>query len=367
MTSRIARLSQIARVYGMDAVVIMPGANLQYLTGMTLHQSERIALVVIPTDGRDLLVVLPALEQPRAQQEIQSTLPIKWFPWSDDEGPVEALRRAAAGLIGRTVGVEYTTMRVLELRALEEVAGVHAIDATDTLAQLRMQKDEHELAAMREAVRIVESGLRTAIESIRVGMTERDIARVWEETMLAEGSEGHSFGTIVASGPHSANPHHTTGNRQVQAGDFIILDGGARHAGYCSDITRTVIIGEPSFQQKQLYEAVKAANAAATQAVHAGASGASIDQAARQVLQDAQFGQYFIHRTGHGLGMEIHEPPYIASTNKQRLPLGATFTIEPGAYIPGIGGVRIEDNVVLTANGADVLTTMSRELQVIQP
>lgn len=364
-TGRIHRLAQAARVKGMDALALMPGANLHYLTGLSLHLSERVALALVPTDGRDMALVLPALEQPRAQSEFAGGVPVQWFPWGDDEGPINALRRAAAGLIGRTIGVEYTAMRVLELRALEEVAGIHSVDATDVLASLRMHKDEDEIAIMREAVRIVETGLRIAIESIKPGRTEREIAAIWEEVMRDEGAEGPSFATIVASGPNSANPHHTTGDRRIAEGDLVILDGGARYRGYCSDITRTVAVGSLSTAQQELYAAVQAANEAGFQASRPGASGASIDRAARAVIEDAELGQYFIHRTGHGLGMEIHEPPYISSVNRQALASGTVFTIEPGAYVPGLGGVRIEDDVLLTPGGAERLTTFDRSLRIV--
>ncbi|MBA3468926.1 MAG: aminopeptidase P family protein [Herpetosiphonaceae bacterium] len=365
-TQRIRQLAAAGRLRGMDAIILMPGPNLAYLTGLSLHLSERVALAIIPTDGRDLLIVLPGLEQPRAQSEFQAGVPVQWFPWSDDEGPMDALRRAAGGLIGRTVGVEFITMRVLELRAIEEVAGVHAIDATDALASLRMHKDAAELALMREAVRIVETGLRIAIESIRPGRTERQIAAIWEDAMRDEGAEGTSFATIVASGPNSANPHHTTGDRAIAAGDLVILDGGALYKGYCSDITRTVAVGHISTSQQEMYAAVLAANAAGIAAAQPGASGASIDRAARSVIEEAELGQYFIHRTGHGLGMEIHEPPYISSANRQPLAVGTVFTVEPGVYVAGLGGVRIEDAVLLTASGPETLTTIDRALRILK-
>ncbi|XSG76409.1 M24 family metallopeptidase [Herpetosiphon llansteffanensis] len=361
---RIRRLASAARPQGMDYVVLMPGANLHYFTGLSLHLSERLALALIAADAQSINIVLPALEQPRALAEYSGEIAVRWFPWSDDEGPMNALRNAAAGLIGRTVGVEYTTMRVMELRALEEVAGIHSIDASAAIASLRMQKGSDEIELMREAVRIVEAGLKTAIEAIQPGRTEREIARIWEEAMQAAGGEGPSFATIVASGPNSANPHHTTGERQIQTGDLVILDGGALYRGYCSDITRTVSVGEPTEQQRMLYDTVLAANRAACAGAKPGMSGAQVDRLARQVVEDAELGRYFIHRTGHGLGMEIHEPPYIASTNKVALPIGTVFTVEPGTYVAGIGGVRIEDDVLLTANGAECLTNFPRELIV---
>ncbi|HEY1012104.1 MAG TPA: Xaa-Pro peptidase family protein [Herpetosiphonaceae bacterium] len=364
-TQRIRRLAEAGRLAGMDAIVLMPGANLFYLTGLTIHMSERLSLAILPTDGRPLRMLLPALEQPRAEAEYRGGVPIEWFPWSDADGPRLVTKRAAAGFIGRTLGVEYTAMRVMELRALEEAAGVHVVDATDTLAGLRMHKDADELAAMREAVRIVESGLRVAIESIKPGMTERQIAAIWEEAMADEGSEGPSFATIVASGPNSANPHHTTGDRSIAEGDLVILDGGARFKGYCSDITRTVAVAHLDERLREVYEAVRAANEAGFRASRPGATGAEIDRAARGVIEEAELGQFFIHRTGHGLGMEIHEPPYITSTAAMPLSSGMTFTVEPGVYLAGRGGVRIEDDVVLTADGAERLTTLDRKLLIV--
>ena len=363
---RIRRLAGAARQQGMDALALMPGANLRYLMGLTLHGSERLALAIIPTDGDPALLILPRLEQPRAQSEYAGGVPVEWYPWGDEEGSRHALRRAASGLIGRTVGVEYSAMRVMELRALEEAAGVHVVDADDVLASLRMRKDEAELAAMREATRIVETGLRIAIESLKPGRSEREIASIWEEVMQQEGSSGPSFATIVASGPHSANPHHTTGDRRIEEGDLVILDGGATYQGYCSDITRTVAVGSLSSDKQRMYEAVQQANEAGFAACRPGATGQQIDFAARSVLEQAQLGHYFVHRTGHGLGLDIHEPPYISSTAQEPLASGAVFTVEPGVYMFGVGGVRIEDMVVLTDTGAERLTTIPRDLKVVK-
>jgi Xaa-Pro dipeptidase len=191
-----------------------------------------------------------------------------------------------------------------------------------------------------------------------------EIAAVWEGAMQAAGSQP-SFTTIVASGPNSANPHHTAGDRRIQRGDLVILDGGARVDGYCSDITRTVAVGELSEEGRTIYELVLQANRAGFAAVRPEASGADIDAAARKVIEDGGYGQYFVHRTGHGLGIEIHEPPYLHSAEQEPLPEGSTFTVEPGIYLPGVGGVRIEDNVVLAYSGGECLTSFPRELQIL--
>jgi Xaa-Pro aminopeptidase len=310
-------------------------------------------------------MVLPALEAPRAKG--QARFPIHFYPWDDASGPSEALRRCTAdlGLAGQHVGVEYTAMRVLELRGIEAAApGVRAVDATPLIAGLRMVKDAEELAAMRQAARIVDDALRAAIAQARIGMTERELAAIWEREMRARGAEP-SFGTIVASGPNSANPHHSNGERPFQAGDLIIMDGGVWHEGYASDITRTIAIGEPSAEARKIYDLVLAANQAGRLYARPEATGEEIDQAARKVIADGGYAAQFIHRTGHGLGLEIHEPPYIVAGSQEPLAPGTTFTIEPGIYVDGLCGVRIEDDVVITGEGAESLTSFERKLIIV--
>jgi Xaa-Pro dipeptidase len=365
MSDRQTRLREALRGGGMAAVAVVPGANLRYLAGLDLHQSERLTVAFFPADGRPA-AVLPKLETPRAEAQMRQ--PIRLFPWEDGDGPERALSRCVTelGLEGRALGVEYTAMRVLELRAIEAAApGVRIEDATALFASLRMIKDAEELAAMREAVRIIEESLRETIAQIRVGQTERELAEIWDRAMYARGSRP-SFTTIVASGPNAANPHHSNTDRAFQPGDLIILDGGALYNGYASDITRTVALGDPPAEARRIYEVVQLANAVGRDACRPSASGEQIDRAAREVIEDAGFGPQFLHRTGHGLGMELHEPPYIVSGSSAPLSVGATFTIEPGIYISGLGGVRIEDDMVITPNGAESLTTFERDLIIIR-
>lgn len=361
-TTRIDTVRAAMREAGVPVLAVVPGANMFYLLGLTLHLSERVVLAFVPQDG-EVRVVLPVLEQPRAEAEAQSF--VRFYPWHDAEGYEAALRQCVADLkLEGPLAVEYGVMRVLELRAIEAAADVAAVDATTLLAEQRMAKDPTELRAMRAATRAVETGLRAAIDAIKPGVTEREVADVWERAMLAAGSDGPSFTTIVASGPNSANPHHTTGDRRIQPGDLVILDGGATVGGYVSDITRTVSVGEVSDELCRIYEIVREANRAGVDVCKAGVTGADVDAAARQVIEQAGYGEYFVHRTGHGLGIEIHEPPYLHAASNEPLPVGATFTVEPGVYLAGKGGVRIEDNVVLTEDGAELLTTFERELIV---
>jgi Xaa-Pro aminopeptidase len=259
-------------------------------------------------------------------------------------------------------------MRVFELRGLEVAArGAQIEDATALLAGLRMVKDADELAAMREAVRIIEAALGQAIAQARAGMTERELAEIWERGIRTAGSLP-SFDTTVGSGPNGASPHHANSERRLQPGDLVVLDGGAYYQGYASDITRTIAIGEPSAEARRIYQLVQAANAAGrAAAVLPGTTGTSIDQAARQVIEEGGYGPQFIHRTGHGLGLEVHEPPFIVAGSDAPLPTGTTFTVEPGIYVEGVCGVRIEDDMVITANGAESLTSFERDLIIVKP
>jgi Xaa-Pro dipeptidase len=364
MADRVARLRDAAAANGLAALAVVPGPNLRYLAGLDLHMNERLAVAFFPAAGQPAMV-LPALEAPRAQAQARG--PMRFYTWDDATGPYDALRRCAADLRldGARVAVEYTAMRVLELRGLEQVAEVQAEDATDILASLRMVKSAGELAAMREAARIVEAALRVAIGQVRAGMTERELADIWEREMRVAGG-APSFGSIVAGGPHGANPHHSNGDRAFQSGDLIVMDGGALYAGYASDITRTIAVGEPDPEARRVYDLVMAANAAGRAACRPGASGDAIDRAARMVIEAGGYGPQFLHRTGHGLGLEIHEPPYIVAGSHAPLAPGTTFTVEPGIYVAGSYGVRIEDDMVITADGAESLTTFERELIIVK-
>lgn len=364
MSDRVGRLTEALQRSSFDAIAVVPGASMRYLTGLDMHAGMRLTIVFFPKIGQPAFVI-PALELPRAQALVCT--PMTFYPWRDDEGPQAALRRCLEDLelTGKCIGTEYTAMRLLELRGIEAaITPVQVEDATTLIANLRMVKDVDELASMRRAVRIVEDALHEAIAQIRVGMTERELAEIWEHAIRAAGSSP-SFESIIASGSNAANPHHTNSDRAFQHGDLIIMDGGALYDGYASDITRTVVLGEPPAEARRIYDLVFSANVAGRTAVQPGATGEAIDRAARTVIADGGYAAQFLHRTGHGLGLEMHEPPYIVAGSREPLPIGATFTIEPGIYVAGFGGVRIEDDVVVTPDGGESLTTFARELIVI--
>jgi Xaa-Pro aminopeptidase len=361
MTDRITHLYAAMRQRGLDALALVPGPNMRYLTGLDFTTKLRLTTAILPLDGEPTLI-LPALEIERARAQTRGNLRI--LTWSDAEGPMPTLIRAAAdlGLAGRSIGVENNVMRVFELRSLEVAAPSCAIaDATPLINALRMVKDASEQAAMREAIRLIEATLHTTVAAMRPGMTELAVAEIWQAAVQATGCPP-SFDLAVGSGPNGANPHHTNGQRQLQHGDLIVLDGGIYFEGYASDITRTVAVGKPDERALHVYELVRAANAAGRAACRPGATGDSIDQAARSVIEAGGYGPQFVHRTGHGLGIEIHEPPFIVGGNHEPILPGNTFTVEPGIYLPGVLGVRIEDDMLMTETDAVALTSFPREL-----
>jgi Xaa-Pro dipeptidase len=268
-------------------------------------------------------------------------------------------------LDGKCCAVEYLHMRALELRALEHAAPKAAfLSLEETLPGLRAVKDGREVAAMRRAIAITEEALENLIAQPLIGLTEREIAARLEQEMMRAGADAVAF-VIVVAGPNSADPHKEPSDRPVQAGEFLTIDCGLARDGYLSDITRTFALGNIDAELAHIYETVLRANAAGKATVRPGIAAQQVDRAARKVIDEAGYGEYFCHRTGHGLGIEVHEPPYIVEGNTRRLEPGMVFTVEPGIYAPGVGGVRIEDNVVVTEDGVDCLTSFARELTVI--
>lgn len=366
---RTDRVVRALHEWHMAGLVLMPDANLTYLTGLTFHHGKRLTLFIFPADGSPPCCILPALEQDRVLAT--SRIPLRCFPWGDAEGPMAATAAALLAAFGATapklpLGVEYSVLRLMELRALEMAyPGLQVADATDLMATLRMLKDADEVALMAQAAVMVEAALTQAIAQIRVGMTERHLSQIVSAAILAAGAEAESFGNIVASGPNGANPHHSNSDRAFTPGDLIIIDCGARYRGYISDTTRTVALGEPDTTARTVYELVRQANATGRATARPGVTASEIDAATRHVISAGGYGDYFIHRTGHGIGLEVHELPNIVAGNDLLLAVGTTFTIEPGIYLPGRLGVRIEDDILLTPDGARSLTTMDRELRLI--
>lgn len=362
--TRLLRLAVRQRMAGVDCVALVPGSNMRYLCGLTLFMSERPIVAFLSVDGKPALL-LPGLEAGRVADAMGDAVDL--YPYTDEEGYQAAFERvvSALDLDSKRCAVEHLCMRVMELRALERAApAAQFVSLEETLPGLRVIKDDGEVAAMRRAIAITEEALHKLIAAPLLGMTERQIAARLKQEMMTAGGDAVAF-VIVVAGPNSAKPHAGPSDRPVQAGDLLTIDCGVLKDSYPSDITRTFVLGAASTELADIYRTVQRANEAGRLATRAGVAAQDVDRAARGVIADAGYGEYFIHRTGHGLGLEGHEPPYIVEGNEQLLEPGMVFTVEPGVYVPGVGGVRIEDNVVVTESGHDCLTTFPRELMAI--
>ena len=364
MNDRITRLTQAMHTANLEMLVLNPGASLTYLTGLHFHTSERpTVLLVVP--GKIPVIILAALEANKLKKAGSPLEPITYGdnPQTWQAAFIEA--REKLNIVSEKIGVEPTALRFMELNYLKAAfPDSEFLSAESILASLRMSKDEEETAKMRQAVKIAQDAFLATLPIIKSGVSELTIAAELSAQLLRHGSQSEfPFPPIVSSGPlHSADPHATPGERLVQSGDTIVIDWGARYQDYASDITRTVAVGEISPELENIADIVLQANAAGRAACQPGVTAGSIDDAARQVIDAAGYGPYFNHRVGHGLGMEAHEFPYMFAENDYLLVPGNTFTVEPGIYISGTGGVRIEDDMLITADGAESLTTLPREL-----
>ena len=366
-TKRHAQLAVAFQTSGLDVLALNPGKSLTYLTGLHFHLSERpvLALFVPHTPP---IIVLPELEALKVEG---LNYPVQAFPYREDPqtwGSVFHQAAQAAKVDGRRVGVEPRCMRVLELRLLEVSAPqAEILSGEEILISLRMHKDDSEIASMRAAVDIAQRALQATLPNIKAGMSELQLASELTLQLLRHGSEPEiPFSPIVASGPNSANPHVTPSDRLLTQGDLLVIDWGATVDGYVSDLTRTFAIGEPDPELASIAEIVASANSAARQVAVPGVPASEVDKAARSIIEEAGYGKFFTHRTGHGLGMEGHEEPYIRGDNDQLLDQGMTFTIEPGIYLPNRGGVRVEDDFVITSDGGESLSDLPRELRIIK-
>ena len=366
-TSRLQALQGLQGTNNVDCVALVPGANLRYFTGLAMHLSERPSVALVPAEGTAVLVV-PELEAQGVRTAIQVDVEI--LTYRDEEGHEHVFHQAAErlGLAGKRIGVEYLGMRLIEARRIEQSAPGSLLLATEPwMPELRMAKDEEEIRCMRRAVEIAERAMQRFLDSgaIRPGRTELELLADLRIALLQESGHGEAFRPIVAAGPNSGSPHTNPTDRPLALGDLVVIDWGAMYQGYQSDITRTFILGTPPAQIKEMHDAVLAANQSGRLTARAGRPAQDVDRAARRAITLAGFGEFFIHRTGHGLGLETHEPPYIVEGNLALLQPGMTFTVEPGVYVPDVGGIRIEDNVVITEVGSETLTTLSRDLVVV--
>lgn len=366
VTKRLATLISCLKKNNLTAVAVNAGPTLTYLTGLHFHLMERPVVLVVPASGKPI-IILPELERGKLEGV---SLPLEIFPYGEDPAAWGAIfADALKDLVpeGKKIGVEPRHMRLLEYNLLHPVCRqAEIVDGSETFAQLRSVKDETEIACMRRAVAIAEESLEATLATLKIGVSEQEIASELFLQLLHHGSEtALPFSPIVAGGPNAANPHSQPSARKLAEGDLLIIDWGARYNGYASDLTRTFAVGQIGEEEVAIYQAVQRANEAGRAAGRPGAACREIDRAARECIDSAGYGQFFTHRTGHGIGMECHEEPYMHGENRQLLEKGMTYTVEPGIYLPGRNGVRIEDDVLVTEDGSESLSTMSRELRVV--
>jgi Xaa-Pro dipeptidase len=368
MNPRLEKLYAAMERARLDAVALNPGATLTYLTDVTFHLMERpVVMFFVP--GQEPALVLPTLETPKLLDlpYLAAAFPYQEDPSDWDSAFQQAVQRLGLDAAHKRIGVEPRSLRLLEFRYLQGAApSADFPDASAALGSLRLCKDPSEVQKMRRAVEIAEAALQSILPLIKIGISERELAAELMVELLRHGSAPElPFAPIVSSGPNSANPHASPSDRVLQPGDLLVVDWGATFDGYISDLTRTFAIGTVNAELAKIHAIVEQANAAGRAAARPGASAADVDRAARSVIEQAGYGDYFTHRTGHGIGIEAHEPPYMRSDNHQILLPGMTFTIEPGIYLPGRGGVRIEDNVLITEEGAMCLSGLERGMQRI--
>lgn len=354
---RLERFQSLLAEESFDAAILSVGPDLPYLIGYEAMPSERMtALVVLPEDEPMLLV--PALEAPRVQPG-----PFRLVPWGETDAPISMVANAISGSSRIAVGDHMRAAFLMSLQAQMPRARWSA--ASTLTSRLRIRKEPEEVAALGDAAAAVDRVLARIPTEIRFsGKSELEVARDITEMVLSEGHD-RALWWIVASGPNGASPHHEPGRRVIQEGDLVVCDFGGSMSGYHSDVTRTAIVGRPNPLQAEIHAIVDAAAAAARSAVRPGVGAETVDEAARLVIEEAGYGEYFIHRTGHGIGMEVHESPYIVAGNPQVLESGMAFSIEPGIYLPGEMGVRIEDIVVCVEDGVRVLNQADRGLLTV--
>ena len=365
-TDRLNKVCTLMQEQKIQAAAINAGPDLKYFTGLDFHLSERPAILLISDKGKSAFV-FPEFEKDKAAE---STIPLAIFPYPEDAKLWPGVAGKALEELKITkapVAVNPVAMRFLEMDLLQNAsADLQIISGEAIFQDVYIQKDAQEIDDMRKAVKIAQDALLATIPHIKPGKTEKEIANLLVINLLNAGSEPElAFSPIIAAGPNSANPHANPSDRKLQAGDMLIIDWGARFNGYVSDITRTFALEYLPEEFGELAKIVLEANQTARALAAPGVIAKDVDAAARTVISQAGYGENFLHRTGHGIGLNAHEEPYITSFSSTELHAGMTFTIEPGIYLTGKGGIRIEDNIAITANGAETLTSLPREIQII--
>lgn len=361
---RILKAQELLAKSDFDLMALFPSSNMLYLSAFYDEPGERMLLLLVPRDGNPVFLA-PELYEEQIKQESS-------FPdiraWKDSDNPTELLRRTVVDLApedGKVLVDDRMWARFF-LMLRDALPKTSFSLASRVMVSLRIQKASDEIHCLQEAGSIADEAFEEIIRLRLTGMTELDLATALEEAMRKRGAEKIAFETLVASGPNSALPHHRAGRRRIEPGDVVVLDYGCRIQGYRSDITRTIVCEEASKEILAIYGIVERAQEKAVQAIRPGVKTQEIDRVAREEIANAGYAERFIHRTGHGIGLDVHEEPYIAEGNNLELQEGMAFSVEPGIYLPGRFGIRIEDIVVVTETGAQRMNRCTRALQVME-
>lgn len=365
MNNRLQKLSQWMKDNDIQVSFVTSPDNVFYLSGFLSDPHERLLGLAVFQEEEPFLVC-PAMEKEDAKHAGWSH---EIIGYSDIQNPWEYIQKSIYSRIGKVekAAIEKEHMNVERYEAISNLfSGAAFVSAEEKLRKLRMVKDEKELEIIREACSLADFAIEIGCAEIQEGKTELEVLAAVEYALKKKGVNEMSFSTMVLTGANGASPHGTPGMTKIQKGDLVLFDLGVVWNGYCSDITRTVAYGDINDKQKEIYDTVLKAQLAAVEASKPGAPCSEIDLTARNLISEAGYGDYFPHRLGHGLGVSVHEYPSLTETNSLLLEEGMVFTIEPGIYVPGVAGVRIEDDLAVTADGVEILTKFPKELQIIR-
>lgn len=358
---RIEECRAVMSEQGFDMMILFPSSHMYYLSGFRDEPGERMLFFLVPIEG-DPLFIAPKLYENHIKRDSSFR---KVYTWEDSEKPIDILRRSLKDMgisQDAKIAVDDSTWAMFMLSLEDILPKAKFFRASQVISRLRIKKSEEEIRWMSEAGVVMDEVFAVIIRSKICGMTEVELAAFLEYEMKKRGCDKIAFETLVASGPNGAIPHHRAGNRTINVGDVVILDYGCQIHGYCADMSRTIVCGEPSKEVQAVYETVRRAQEEAMQVIKPGIAAQEVDRIARGVISKAGFGENFPHRTGHGIGLDVHEEPYIVEGNDLLLEKGMVFTVEPGIYLPESFGVRIEDTVVVMSSGVRRLTNCTREL-----
>ncbi|SDK43324.1 M24 family metallopeptidase [Sediminibacillus albus] len=347
-----------------ESALVTSQANVYYLSNHYTDPHERLIAIYVDTAGNPLFI-LPEMEK-------EDALAAGWkgdiLTYKDQDNPWVLFQNHLKdrGSSPDTIAIEKEDFSVARLEQLKQaVSGAQITDATSILASLRVIKDKKEYTILKQAADLADFGVKTGVEAIKAGITEMEILAKIEYELKKQGVREMSFSTMVLSGKKTASPHGTPGQDKIEPGDLVLFDLGVVFEGYCSDITRTVAYKNIGADQEKIYQTVLAAQEKAIQEAQIGNAAGKMDQSAREHIASQGYGQYFTHRIGHGIGVDVHEYPSLTSENDLSLQEGMSFTIEPGIYVPNVGGVRIEDELFMTKKGPELLTNFPKTLQII--